>query len=95
MAEATKRALKIIKAMRSATFSGISVTELAQNLKTSATNICRDLDDLVSEGFVEKREDGRYQLSISMLQIATSYQTEHNRMTSRLAEINERINRTL
>lgn len=50
MAQATKRALKIIKAMRSATFSGISVSELAKSINTSAANICRDLDDLVSEG---------------------------------------------
>ena len=94
MAEATKRALKIIKAMRSATFSGISVTELAKHLNVSAANICRDLDDLASEGFVEKRDDGRYQLSIAMLQIATGYQHDHNRMSERLAEIHTRINRS-
>ena len=92
MAQATKRALKIIKAMRSATFSGISVSELAQAINTSSVNVCRDLDDLVSEGMVEKREDGRYQLSVTLLQIATAYQTDYNRMASRLAEINNRIN---
>lgn len=92
MAQATKRALKIIKAMRSATFSGISVTELAASLGTSAANICRDLDDLASEGMVEKRDDGRYQLSVALLQIATAYQADYNRMSSRLAEINSRIN---
>ncbi|ERL56166.1 IclR family transcriptional regulator [Psychrobacter aquaticus] len=91
MANATKRALKVIKAMRSATFSGISVTELAKTIDTSAANICRDLDDLVSEGMAEKRDDGRYQLSVAMLQIATAYQTDYNRMSSRLAEINNRI----
>lgn len=92
MAQATKRALKIIKAMRSATFSGISVSELAKSINTSAANICRDLDDLVSEGMVEKRDDGRYQLSVAMLQIATAYQTDYNRMANRLDEINKRIN---
>ena len=92
MAQATKRALKIIKAMRSATFSGISVSELPQAINTSSVNVCRDLDDLVSEGMVEKREDGRYQLSVTLLQIATAYQTDYNRMASRLAEINNRIN---
>lgn len=92
MAQATKRALKIIKAMRSATFSGISVSELAQAINTSSVNVCRDLDDLVSEGMVEKRDDGRYQLSVTLLQIATAYQTDYNRMASRLAEINNRIN---
>lgn len=92
MAKATKRALKIIKAMRSATFSGISVTELSKAINTSAANICRDLDDLVSEGMVEKRDDGRYQLSVALLQIATAYQTDYNRMANRLAEINNRIN---
>ena len=92
MAQATKRALKIIKAMRSATFSGISVTELAASLGTSAANICRDLDDLASEGMVEKRDDGRYQLSVALLKIATAYQADYNRMSSRLAEINSRIN---
>ncbi len=91
MANATKRALKIIKAMRSATFSGISVTELSKAINTSAANICRDLDDLVSEGMVEKRDDGRYQLSVAMLQIASAYQADYNRMSSRLSEINNRI----
>ncbi|MFB2539055.1 MULTISPECIES: HTH domain-containing protein [unclassified Acinetobacter] len=93
MAAATKRALKIIKAMRSATFNGISVTELAQQLGVSATNICRDLDDLTAEGFAEKRDDGRYQLSIAMLQIATGYQKDYNRMNERMAEINSRVNK--
>lgn len=92
MAQSTKRALKIIKAMRSATFSGISVTELAQSVGTSAVNICRGLDDLMDEGMVEKRDDGRYQLSVAMLQIAAAYQTDYNRIASRLAEINNRIN---
>ena len=92
MAQSTKRALKIIKAMRSATFSGISVSELAQAINTSSVNICRDLDDLMSEGMVEKRDDGRYQLSVALLQIATAYQSDYNRMASRLAEINNRIN---
>lgn len=91
MAIATKRALRIIKAMRSATFSGISVSELAKAINTSSVNICRDLDDLISEGMVEKRDDGRYQLSVAMLQIATAYQADYQRMTSRLEEINNRI----
>lgn len=94
MANATKRALKIIKAMRSATFSGISVTELAKSVNTSTVNICRDLDDLMSEGMVEKRDDGRYQLSVAMLQIASAYQSDYNRMSDRLAEINNRIQNT-
>lgn len=94
MAQSTKRALKIIKAMRSATFSGISVTELAKSINTSTVNICRDLDDLMSEGMVEKRDDGRYQLSVAMLQIASAYQSDYNRMSSRLAEINNRIQNT-
>lgn len=92
MAISTKRALRVIKAMRSATFSGISVSELAQAINTSSVNICRDLDDLMSEGMVEKRDDGRYQLSVALLQIATAYQSDYNRMASRLAEINNRIN---
>ena len=94
MANATKRALKIIKAMRSATFSGISVKELSEQINTSPVNVCRDLDDLISEGMVEKRDDGRYQLSVAMLQIATAYQLDYNRMATRLAEINNRIQST-
>ena len=93
MANATIRALNIIKAMQSSTFAGISVSELAKRLCIPPANVCRDLDDLMEAGFVEKREDGRYQLSIALLQIEISYQTEYNRMTRRIAEINDRVYR--
>ncbi|MGK8252730.1 helix-turn-helix domain-containing protein [Moraxella lacunata] len=93
MANATKRALQVIKALQGKTFSGVSVSELATALKTSSSNICRDLDDLVSEGFAEKRTDGRYQLSISLLQIAKSHQSETERLQERINEYNQRISR--
>lgn len=93
MANTTIRALRIIKALQGKTFSGLSVTELATALKTSSSNICRDLDDLASEGFVEKRTDGRYRLSVSLLQIATSYQAEADRLIARISEYNQRIHR--
>lgn len=91
MANTSIRALQVIKAMRGKTFSGMSVKELADTLNTSSTNICRTLDDLVTEGFAEKRPDGRYQLSISMLQIANSHQDETQRLQRRIEEYNQRI----
>lgn len=93
MAHATRRALQVIKALQGKTFSGVSVSELATALGTSSSNICRDLDDLSSEGFVEKRSDGRYQLSISLLQIAKSFENETKRLQERIDEYNQRINR--
>lgn len=91
MANTSIRALQVIKAMRGKTFSGISVKELADSLNTSSTNVCRTLDDLVSEGFAEKRPDGRYQLSVAMLQIATSHTDETQRLQRRIEEYNQRI----
>lgn len=91
MATSTVRALKTIKLMQGKTFSGITVTELAKAAGTNSTNICRTLDDLVAEGFAEKREDGRYQLSISLLRIATSFQQETQRLQSRIGEYQQRI----
>ncbi len=93
MANATRRALRIIKALQGKTFSGVSVTELATALDTRSSNICRDLNDLASEGFVEKRGDGRYQLSISLLQIAQSHHSETERLQQRIHEYNQRISR--
>lgn len=91
MANTATRALQVIKAMRGKTFSGISVKELADSLNTSSVNVCRTLDDLVSEGFAEKRPDGRYQLSIAMLQIANSHTDETQRLQRRIEEYNQRI----
>lgn len=91
MATTTTRALQILKAMRGKTFSGVSVKELADAIDTSSVNVCRTLDDLVTEGFAEKRPDGRYQLSVAMLQIANSYHEETQRLQRRIDEYNQRV----
>ena len=92
MANTSTRVLKVIKALRGKTFSGASVKELADNIQESSVNVTRSLADLVEEGFVEKRSDGRYQLSVAMLQIAHSHQDETQRLQQRIEEYNRRIN---
>ncbi len=93
MANVTRRALKLIKALQGKTFVGASVTELSQELGVSMVNTSRDLADLQAEGFATRREDGRWQLSISLLQIAMSYQDEYQRINARIHEINQRVTR--
>ncbi len=92
MANTSNRVLKVIKALRGKTFSGASVKELSEAINTSPVNITRSLADLVEEGFVEKRSDGRYQLSVAMLQIAHSHQDETQRLQQRIEEYNRRVN---
>ena len=61
------RVLKVLKALKGQSFSGISNKELAENLGVSPAQISRDLDDLMSEGLVMKLDNGRFAHSIQML----------------------------
>lgn len=85
------RVLKVLKALKGQSFSGISNKELAENLGVSPAQISRDLDDLMSEGLVMKLDNGRFAHSIQMLQIAQAYSNQVARLQEQINETNQRI----
>ena len=91
MSTSATRALKILKALKGHTLTGLSNNDLAKALDDTPSNITRAIDVLVSEGLVTKLETGRFSLSIQALQIAVAHAEEVNRANNRISEINQRI----
>ena len=88
----TKRALRILKALKGRTFIGLSNKELADALNESPVNITQALKVLIDEGMVEKSEEtGRFSLSILTLQIAETHRREHEKMQNKLKELGHRV----
>lgn len=90
-AQNTRRALRILKAMRGATFTGVSNAELAKALGETAPNVSRALDVLVDEGFAVRLDNGRYAHSIALLQIAQAHADHAARLQQRMTETAQRI----
>ncbi|WP_338807121.1 helix-turn-helix domain-containing protein [Pseudomonas chlororaphis] len=88
---AAARALRVLKALKGHTVTGLSNTELAQLTKDSPSNISRAMQTLIEEGLAVKLDNGRFAHSIGMLQIAQAHAEHMARLTQRMQEINQRI----
>lgn len=86
----TRRALRIIKALKGKSTSGVSNKALAEALSESPVNISRALAILVDEGFVTKLDNGLYALSVQLTQIAMSHLGEIDKAQSRLDQLKQR-----
>lgn len=91
MSSATQRALRVLKALRGHSLNGISNIELSQKLEESPTNITRALQDLITEGFVIKLDNGLFALSVSCVQMAVAHAEEMERAISRINELRQRV----
>lgn len=91
MSSSAIRTLKVLKALRGHTITGLSNTDLASALKEAPANISRALADLIEEGLAIKLDNGRYAHSVQMLQIAQAHAEHINRLQSRISEVNQRI----
>ena len=85
------RVLKVLKALKGHSFTGISNKELAEQLGVSSAHISRDLDDLIEEGMAIKLDNGRFAHSVQMLQIAQAYSNQVARLQAQINETNQRI----
>lgn len=85
------RALRVLKALKGQTLTGLSNKQLADSLGYTACDISLALNTLEAEGLVVKLENGRYAHSIQMLQIAQAHTDHINRMQGKIHEINARI----
>ncbi|WP_420554003.1 helix-turn-helix domain-containing protein [Neptuniibacter marinus] len=85
------RVLRVMKALRGHSLTGLSNGELAKAMNESPATINRCLNTLIAEGLAMKLDNGRFALSVSMLQIAQAHAEEMNRASSRIAELNQRV----
>ena len=83
--------MKVLKALKGHSFTGISNKELAEQLDVSPAHISRDLDDLIAEGLATRLDNGRFAHSVQMLQIAQAYSNQVARLQAQISETNQRI----
>ncbi|HCT5932771.1 TPA: helix-turn-helix domain-containing protein [Klebsiella pneumoniae] len=85
------RILRVLKALKGSTLNGRSNSELAKALDESPANINRALNTLIEEGLAQKLDNGRFALSVQLLQIALAHSNEMARAQGRIDEMNQRI----
>ncbi|MCO1336769.1 helix-turn-helix domain-containing protein [Microbulbifer sp. OS29] len=88
---ALHKGLQVLKALKGHTLAGLSNQQLVQATDLNASAITRIMAALIDEGLAEKREDGRFALSVGMLQIAQRHALEMQRAQEKIDEINRRV----
>lgn len=73
---------------------GLAPSQLAKALRTSASNVTRDLANLITAGFVERLDTGNYRLGPRLVQIAIAHQRGLADIKARVDEIEQRYSRT-
>ena len=87
------RVLRVFKALEAHPIIGISTQEIADGLGISPVHVSRDLEDLIAEGLVVKLDNGNFAYSVKTLQIAERFRQQQARLTAKLEETAERVNR--
>lgn len=88
---AAARVLRVLKALKGHTITGLSNVELAQLTGDSPSNITRAMQTLIEEGLAVKLDNGRFAHSVGVLQIAQAHAEHMARLQGRMQEINQRI----
>lgn len=88
---AAARVLRVLKALKGHTVTGLSNNDLAQLTQDSPSNITRAMQTLIEEGLAVKLDNGRFAHSVGLLQIAQAHAEHMARLTNRMQEINQRI----
>ncbi|KJZ61680.1 helix-turn-helix domain-containing protein [Pseudomonas fluorescens] len=88
---AAARVLRVLKALKGHTVTGLSNSELAYLTQDSPSNITRAMQTLIEEGLAVKLDNGRFAHSVGVLQIAQAHAEHMVRLTGRMQEINQRI----
>ncbi|MBX9447872.1 helix-turn-helix domain-containing protein [Dickeya chrysanthemi] len=91
VSSAGTRILRVFKALKGHTLTGLSNSELAAALDDSPANINRALNTLIEEGLAQKLDNGRFALSMQTLQIAHAHASEVARAQDRINEMNQRL----
>lgn len=88
--KSASKVLKVLKALRGHSLSGVTVKELSDQLNESPSQTYRYLQTLIDGGFANQLDDGKYVLGTTLIQIAKAHDTEIQRAQDRIAEIIQR-----
>ncbi|WP_277560681.1 helix-turn-helix domain-containing protein [Acinetobacter beijerinckii] len=88
--KSASKVLKVLKAMRGHSLSGVTNQKLSQQLGEPPATITRALQTLVEEGLAKQEADGTYTLSAAFVQMAKAHATEVDRAKARIAEFEQR-----
>ncbi|EAP1480026.1 helix-turn-helix domain-containing protein [Salmonella enterica] len=86
-----RRGMRILKSLKGKSLNGLSNKELAHALGESEVNVSRVMGTLVSEGMVQRLENGRYAPGMQLLFIAQAFSNEMAAGQVRIAELNQRV----
>lgn len=91
VSESGQRVLRVLSALKGHSIGGVSNGELSKALGETPATINRALNTLISEGFALKLDNGRFALSVKMLQIAQSHANEMHSAQNRINELQQRV----
>ena len=90
---AQQRVLKMLQRLAGHEIEGLAPSELATALRTSASNVTRDLANLREAGLAERLENDRWRLTPRVVQISLAAATAFSRAQDRLNEVRQRFTR--
>lgn len=92
---AQQRVLKMLMRLAGHEIEGLAPSELAAALRTSASNVTRDLANLREAGLAEPIDgNGRWRLTPRIVQVSIAAGTAFTRAQDRLDEVRQRFTRT-
>lgn len=91
---AQQRVLALLFRLSGHEIEGVAPGELAQALRTSASNITRDLANLREAGVAEPLENGRWRLTPRIARISVQMAEALARAQERMNEVRQRFTRT-
>lgn len=89
--QAATKVLKVLKALRGHSLTGISLKDISSQLGESPSQTYRALQTLVDEGFATQLDDGSYVLGNALVAISHCHVEEIERMNSRISEHMQRV----
>lgn len=90
---AQQRVLQMMFRLAGHEIEGISPGELASAMRTSASNVTRDLANLKEAGLAEKLDNERWRLTPRIVQVSLAASTAFTRAQDRLNEARQRFTR--
>lgn len=92
--EAQQRLCKLILLMAGHEIDGVAPGALAKAIKTTPSNITRDLANLKEAGFAEEFKPGLWRLGPKVVQVAVSFFNQLDSAQARVDEVRQRYTRT-
>lgn len=89
-----QKVLRVLKALRGHSLSGVTNQQLAQQLDEPPSAVTRALQTLVAEGFAEQQLDQSYTIGVAAVQIAKAHDEEVSRSQARIDELKQRVSVT-